>query len=213
MSSSDDIFAHEVDLLMKTIQEKSRSTQSQTSSSAEQNSTLVGASSTHAPGQVYASGNAGGFISLETQNGSGRADHSRKRYICSIENCTKSFYQKTHLEIHKRAHSGVKPYPCKEPGCGRRFSQLGNLRAHKIIHDLPKTHLCRLDDCGKRFTQIEDLKSHQNKFHMASIYSLLAKFVSHKNGRNMQAADKELWEIHFGSLDEESEGIKGHNLD
>lgn len=34
----------------------------------------------------------------------------RKRYQCSITDCNKSFYQKTHLEIHTRAHTGVKPF-------------------------------------------------------------------------------------------------------
>jgi uncharacterized Zn-finger protein len=57
----------------------------------------------------------------------------RKRYQCSIPRCNKSFYQKTHLEIHTRAHTGVKPFVCKEPSCGQRFSQLGNL---KVCFDL-----------------------------------------------------------------------------
>jgi hypothetical protein len=35
---------------------------------------------------------------------------SRKRYQCSIPGCNKSFFQKTHLEIHTRAHTGVKPF-------------------------------------------------------------------------------------------------------
>lgn len=72
---------------------------------------------------------------------------ARKRYLCSIPGCNKSFYQKTHLEIHTRAHTGVKPFVsaivcyiachpltskqlCKEPSCGQRFSQLGNLKVH-----------------------------------------------------------------------------------
>jgi hypothetical protein len=34
----------------------------------------------------------------------------RKRYLCSMPGCNKSFFQKTHLEIHTRAHTGVKPF-------------------------------------------------------------------------------------------------------
>ncbi|KAF2657412.1 zinc finger protein-like protein OZF [Lophiostoma macrostomum CBS 122681] len=110
----------------------------------------------------------------------------RKRYHCSIDGCNKSFYQKTHLEIHTRAHTGVKPFLCKEPSCGQRFSQLGNLktherrhtgerpyrceicgktfaqrgnvRAHKIVHQQIKPFTCKLDDCGKQFTQLGNLK-------------------------------------------------------
>jgi hypothetical protein len=35
---------------------------------------------------------------------------SRKRYQCSMLGCHKSFFQKTHLEIHTRAHTGVRPF-------------------------------------------------------------------------------------------------------
>jgi len=35
---------------------------------------------------------------------------TKKRYQCSMPGCHKSFYQKTHLEIHTRAHTGVKPF-------------------------------------------------------------------------------------------------------
>lgn len=35
---------------------------------------------------------------------------SKKKYHCSMPDCNKSFYQKTHLEIHTRAHTGIKPF-------------------------------------------------------------------------------------------------------
>ena len=35
---------------------------------------------------------------------------SPKRYACKIPPCSKVFSQKTHLEIHIRAHTGYKPY-------------------------------------------------------------------------------------------------------
>lgn len=35
---------------------------------------------------------------------------SRKNYICSIQSCAKAFYQKAHLDIHVRAHTGYKPF-------------------------------------------------------------------------------------------------------
>jgi hypothetical protein len=38
----------------------------------------------------------------------------RKRYQCHMPNCNKSFYQKTHLEIHIRAHTGAKPFVSSE---------------------------------------------------------------------------------------------------
>ena len=35
---------------------------------------------------------------------------TRRRYRCSMPGCYKSFYQKAHLEIHTRVHTGVKPF-------------------------------------------------------------------------------------------------------
>ncbi|KAF2819126.1 zinc finger protein-like protein OZF [Ophiobolus disseminans] len=165
----------------------------------------------------------------------------RKRYQCHMPDCNKSFYQKTHLEIHIRAHTGAKPFECKAPGCGQRFSQLGNLktherrhtgerpyscdvcgktfaqrgnvRAHKIVHQQIKPFTCRLDDCGKQFTQLGNLKSHQNKFHAATLKYLTQKFATISPGDYVSQADKELWE-YFASLYKNSnKGIKGRGKD
>ncbi|KAH7378497.1 zinc finger protein-like protein OZF [Phaeosphaeria sp. MPI-PUGE-AT-0046c] len=165
----------------------------------------------------------------------------RKRYQCHMPDCHKSFYQKTHLEIHIRAHTGAKPFECKAPGCGQRFSQLGNLktherrhtgerpyscevcgktfaqrgnvRAHKIVHQQIKPFTCRLDDCGKQFTQLGNLKSHQNKFHASTLKYLTQKFATINPGDYVSQADKELWE-YFASLYKNSnKGIKGRGKD
>ena len=42
------------------------------------------------------------------------ASSSRRRYSCKMPSCAKSFTQKTHLEIHTRAHTGYKPYVCHQ---------------------------------------------------------------------------------------------------
>jgi hypothetical protein len=44
------------------------------------------------------------------QQSEGGGKSSRKRYICDIPGCNKSFCQKTHLDIHRRAHTGDRPY-------------------------------------------------------------------------------------------------------
>ncbi|KAL1302506.1 hypothetical protein AAFC00_002895 [Neodothiora populina] len=166
---------------------------------------------------------------------------SRKRYQCSIPDCHKSFYQKTHLEIHTRAHTGVKPFFCKEPSCGQRFSQLGNLktherrhtgerpyscdicgktfaqrgnvRAHKIVHTSAKPFTCKLDSCNKQFTQLGNLKSHQNKFHADTIRNLKHRFEAIMEGDVVSSWEKDMWE-YFGSLYKNcNKGIKGRGKD
>lgn len=56
---------------------------------------------------------------------------AKKRYQCG--NCDESFYQKSHLEIHRRAHSSEKPFVCKT--CGMSFSKRPNLKSHEIQHN------------------------------------------------------------------------------
>lgn len=112
------IFGTEVDTLMKAIQAKSKATPSQISTPTEQSRPVVGVSRTPlyvqaaSEGASYTSGEPSKFKLThgEQHDESSGAKNGKKRYSCTIENCTKSFYQKTHLDIHERAHTGVKPY-------------------------------------------------------------------------------------------------------
>lgn len=166
---------------------------------------------------------------------------SKKRYECIFPDCHKCFYQKTHLEIHTRAHTGAKPFICKEPTCGQRFSQLGNLktherrhtgerpyncdicgktfaqrgnvRAHKIVHTSAKPFTCKLDNCNKHFTQLGNLKSHQNKFHADTIRDLKQRFETLKDGDEVTDYEKAMWS-YFKSLYKNcNKGIKGRGKD
>ncbi|KAI1002559.1 hypothetical protein K3495_g5642 [Podosphaera aphanis] len=237
-------FKTEVDTLMKAIQSKVSAQPQKTCPALKSGGSVVGS-----PLTSNFSSNEGYFVNgnevMLTQNGSqdeqSNSRGSKKRYHCTVEGCTKSFYQKTHLDIHERAHTGVKPYSCKQPGCGRRFSQLGNLktherrhtgerpfgcdscgkrfaqrgnvRAHMIVHDHSKPYVCKLDDCGKQFTQLGNLKSHQNKFHIATLRALTAKFASIQDGDLVHAADKELWEYFADLYKNSNKGIKGRGKD
>jgi hypothetical protein len=116
--SNEITFKTEVDTLMKAIQTKSQSSQPQKSSSMEQSRPVVGASST----PPYNQGNSQAVVHAHVpegkfkltyeglQDGVGRSKDDKKRYVCTIEDCSKSFYQKTHLDIHERSHTGDKPY-------------------------------------------------------------------------------------------------------
>ncbi|PYH48292.1 C2H2-type zinc finger protein [Aspergillus saccharolyticus JOP 1030-1] len=165
----------------------------------------------------------------------------KRKYACTLPYCGKSFAQKTHLDIHMRAHTGDKPFVCREPSCGQRFSQLGNLkthqrrhtgekpfsceichkrfaqrgnvRAHKIIHQHAKPFTCLLDDCGKQFTQLGNLKSHQNKFHATTLKNLTFKFSQMTNADSMSSHDLKLWEYFATLYKNSNKGIKGRGKD
>lgn len=82
------------------------------------------------------------------------AASKQRKYTCDGPNCNKSFTQKTHLDIHKRTHTGNRPYvcgyrdayldgrnmqltarqTCTFEGCNLTFSQLGNLKVSQPWH-------------------------------------------------------------------------------
>ena len=49
-------------------------------------------------------------VSSATKCGIPIGSKSKRRYPCKTSSCAKVFTQKTHLEIHMRAHTGHKPY-------------------------------------------------------------------------------------------------------
>ena len=57
----------------------------------------------------------------------------RKRYQCNIPSCGKFFFQKTHLEIHMRAHTGQKPFVS--------ISMTSCLASDRFFKALPRTEL------------------------------------------------------------------------
>ncbi|KAH8792166.1 hypothetical protein F5882DRAFT_460170 [Hyaloscypha sp. PMI_1271] len=228
--SNDVNFGTEVDTLMKAIQAKTQTTTPQNPSSADQSRPVVGVSCTSpyvqaaSQARAYSSRDPSRYkLTQKDVQEEASPEGGKKRYQCTIENCTRSFYQKTHLDIHERAHTGIKPYTHERRHtgerlyyceiCGKRFAQRGNVRAHKIVHDQSKPYLCRLDDCGKQFTQLGNLKSYQNKFHIATIRALTTKFASIKDGDIVHAADKELWEYFANLYKNSNKGIKGRGKD
>ncbi|TKA69888.1 hypothetical protein B0A49_08009 [Cryomyces minteri] len=234
--SNDTNFSTDVDTLMKAIQAKSRPTQQRQRNKSEKVGHQI--LKDVASSRTYDVDSQATCESGEPTRSSAKA---KKSYQCTMPDCSKRFYQKTHLEIHTRAHTGVKPFLCKEPTCGQRFSQLGNLktherrhtgerpyhcdicgktfaqrgnvRAHKIVHQQTKPFTCMLDECGKQFTQLGNLKSHQNKFHTHTLKALTLKFASIREGDPVTAQDKELWEYFAALYKNSNKGIKGRGKD
>ena len=132
-AAKDNAVGTDVDSLMRAIQTKVKKSMPQPHPSIASDSSSDSASSDSSSPSV--------------RNTDRRCSKARRRYPCKMPACTKVFTQKTHLEIHTRAHTGYKPYVrypqqyqvsayaygcleqlCRETSCGQRFSQLGNLK-------------------------------------------------------------------------------------
>ena len=96
-------FDTEVDTLMKAIQAKSQVTQAP-HNSPDQPAPRVSSQPSryvHSAEEVAPTHDTKEEPQDDPKNG-------KRRYQC--QNCMKSFYQKTHLDIHERSHTGIKPY-------------------------------------------------------------------------------------------------------
>ncbi|POR36435.1 Asparagine-rich zinc finger protein AZF1 [Tolypocladium paradoxum] len=161
----------------------------------------------------------------------------KKKWVCDGPNCNKRFVQKTHLDIHRRTHTGHKPYVCTKENCGLTFSQRGNLkthmrrhtgekpyscsicgklfaqrgnvRSHEETHKGLKPFICRLDDCNKTFSQLGNMKTHQNNFHKDTLQSLTAMFVKFAQMGDVPDEHQELFEYFKVHYKNSNKGIKG----
>lgn len=78
-----------------------------------------------------------------------------RSYICKT--CGKAFYQRSHLIVHSRQHTGERPYVCSH--CGKAFSHKSHLTVHERGHSSEKFFQCSV--CNKAFYRKDDLTRHQ----------------------------------------------------
>ncbi|CEJ80946.1 hypothetical protein VHEMI01102 [[Torrubiella] hemipterigena] len=161
----------------------------------------------------------------------------KKKWVCDGPNCNKSFIQKTHLDIHRRTHTGAKPYVCSKEGCGLTFSQRGNLkthmrrhtgekpfpcricgklfaqrgnvRSHEETHNGDKPFVCILDGCNKTFSQLGNMKTHQNNFHKDTLKSLTVLFVEFARSGEIPEDQRELFDYFKQHYKNSNKGVKG----
>lgn len=98
-------FSTEIDVLMKAIQARASASSSSTSSPVQQ--ALPPLQHLAPPGY---SGYAISPPRCLTNEGQLSRSGKKRKYTCTLPDCGKSFAQKTHLDIHTRAHTGDKPF-------------------------------------------------------------------------------------------------------
>lgn len=88
-------------------------------------------------------------------------DSGKRRYVCSVDSCNKSFHQRTLYQDHLDMHSGIKSHECQN--CPKKFSFRAALWSHTQLCMNITSNVC--DQCGKNFSTQKSLKYHKNSKH------------------------------------------------
>ncbi len=96
---------------------------------------------------------------------SGMTEPSKKRFVCDLGACTRSFTRKYDLDRHMTFPHTDKPYACEIPGCEKDFPRKNELKRHfETLHN-GENHQCTIDDCTKSFNRKDNLISHKRRIH------------------------------------------------
>lgn len=91
-----------------------------------------------------------------------KPDESLKKYKCPY--CPYSTNVSSHLQDHKRKHTGERPF--KSDICGNAFAQKITLTRHYFTHTGERPFSC--DYCMKGFTLRVNLKNHKCRYLLQS---------------------------------------------
>lgn len=107
-------FSTEVDTLMKAIQSKLKSSHQTSHPTPHQLPPLQkfnpGGNNWIHPTYVGSVPGTQGLFASQQDRVPATSQKPRRKYECNLPQCRKSFFQKTHLDIHMRAHTGDKPF-------------------------------------------------------------------------------------------------------
>ncbi|TRY90686.1 hypothetical protein DNTS_002892 [Danionella cerebrum] len=82
----------------------------------------------------------------------------KRKHICHIQGCEKTFRKTSLLRAHVRLHTGERPFVCNWVFCGKRFTRSDELQRHARTHTGDKRFEC--NKCQKRFMRSDHLTKH-----------------------------------------------------
>ncbi|XP_030627410.1 transcription factor Sp2 isoform X2 [Chanos chanos] len=85
-------------------------------------------------------------------------EQGKKKHICHIPGCEKTFRKTSLLRAHVRLHTGERPFVCNWVFCGKRFTRSDELQRHARTHTGDKRFEC--NQCQKRFMRSDHLTKH-----------------------------------------------------
>ncbi|XP_014814502.1 PREDICTED: transcription factor Sp2 isoform X1 [Calidris pugnax] len=85
-------------------------------------------------------------------------DPGKKKHICHIPECGRTFRKTSLLRAHVRLHTGERPFVCNWILCGKRFTRSDELQRHARTHTGDKRFECA--QCQKRFMRSDHLTKH-----------------------------------------------------
>lgn len=89
-------------------------------------------------------------------------------YVCTYENCNKSFCRPYKLQNHYNLHIGIRSFQCTVPNCKKSYSSSSHLQRHiKSSHTTDKpnekiVYACTYKSCNATFETLWGLQRHES---------------------------------------------------